>query len=447
MVAGEFLLAAGTFVLALWLLHGGDLDTARSAEPFWILLAALFATLIVMGIASMGLYSIQQRLRMEGVFVRLLVAHALAATGLAVLDLFGAFIMERSLWFLAFAFSLPATGGARLFFQLALDDEYFRRRVLVIGAGKRAANILELRRRSDQRGFRIVAFLPAAGDKSRLDDERVAETELSLLDYARQARVSEIVVAMDDRRRGLPIRELLNCKLSGIGVVDLLEFLERETGRVKVDLVNPGWIIFSEGFSRVTRRRLISRSFDLFASAGLFVVAAPIMVVTGLAVLLESGRPLLIRQRRVGLIGKEFTLYKFRSMRKDAEADGEAKWAQAGDNRITRVGRVIRRLRLDELPQLVNVIRGDMSFVGPRPERPEFVAGLVKTVPYYHERHYVKPGLTGWAQLCYPYGASEKDALAKLQFDMYYVKNRSLVFDLMILLQTVEVILWQKGSR
>jgi sugar transferase (PEP-CTERM system associated) len=324
----------------------------------------------------------------------------------------------------------------------------FRRRVLVYGAGDRAARLLELRRRSDQRNFRIVSFVPAPGDKRIVDDRRVLGGDVaSLYEQALADRVNEVVVAVDDRRRSFPVAELLKCKFSGIRIVDLLEFLERETGRVKVDLAHPSWLIFSEGFDRITRSRFGFRMLDLLTATFVFVVALPVMALVALAILIDDGRPILYRQRRVGLNGENFTLYKFRSMRKDAESEGSAVWADRSDTRATRVGRVLRKFRLDELPQLINVFKNEMSFVGPRPERPEFVEQLACKIPYYHERHYVKPGLTGWAQLSYPYGASEQDALAKLEYDMYYIKNRSLVFNLIILLQTAEVVLWQKGSR
>jgi len=234
--------------------------------------------------------------------------------------------------------------------------------------------------------------------------------------------------------------------LSGIRVIDLLEFLERETGRVKVDLMGPAWLIFSSGFQRVEGRQPGFWLLDILACIVLSIFAVPLSIVIACAILATDGFPVLYQQRRVGLLGEEFNLYKFRSMRKDAEANG-AVWATSDDDRVTPLGRILRKYRLDEVPQLFNVFRGDMSFVGPRPERPEFVAELAKKIPYYHERHCVKPGITGWAQLCYPYGASEKDALAKLEYDMYYVKNRSLIFNIIILLQTVEVVLWQKGSR
>jgi len=446
-VGAEFLSALVAFFLSASMVTGGDLRLARELEGALLPQGLTFAFAAILGIATMGLYSTHQRLRVEGIVVRLTVGIALAAVGLAVLAFLIPLVDERVIWLAAVGLSLPLVGGSRMMLQLLMDDELFRRRVLVFGAGKRAASLLELRRRSDQRGFRIVAFVATESDGDRIDDSRVRAYDAPLLTMAHEGLVSEIVVAVDDRRRSFPIRELLECKLSGINIVDVLDFLERESGRVKIDLVNPGWLVFSEGLSKSARRTISSRVFDLLMSITLLIVALPLMLITAAAIFLEDGAPVLFRQARVGFLGEEFTLYKFRSMRKDAEADGQARWAQMNDTRVTRVGCVIRRLRLDELPQLINVIQGDMAFVGPRPERPEFVDQLAETIPYYHERHYVKPGLTGWAQLSYPYGASETDALGKLQFDLYYVKHRSLIFDLMILLQTVEVVLWRKGAR
>jgi sugar transferase (PEP-CTERM system associated) len=252
---------------------------------------------------------------------------------------------------------------------------------------------------------------------------------------------------MDDRRRGFPIRELLECKFSGVYVIDILGFLERESGRVNVELMNPSWLVFSEGFTRKPSRQISSRILDIVAGLALLIVSLPIMLFVAILILLEDGRPILYRQVRVGLLDSKFELLKFRSMRVGAESDGEARWAQPGDARVTKVGSWIRKLRFDELPQIFNIIRGEMSLVGPRPERPEFVSQLAETIPYYQERNCIKPGLTGWAQLRYPYGASERDSLEKLCFDLYYVKNQSFLLDLVILLQTAEVVIWRKGSR
>jgi sugar transferase (PEP-CTERM system associated) len=261
--------------------------------------------------------------------------------------------------------------------------------------------------------------------------------------------VDEIVVAMNDRRAAFPVRELLDCRLAGIDVTDLSTFLERETGRVRLDVLNPGWLIFGEGFKRGSFRLQSARVVDLVAASGLFILTCPLMVATLLAIKLEDGwrSPIFYQQERVGFGGRIFRLLKFRSMRVDAEAAGQAQWAQKNDSRVTRVGAVIRKLRIDELPQILNVLRGEMGLVGPRPERPQFVKQLAEKIPYYIERHSVKPGITGWAQLCYPYGSSERDALEKLQYDLYYIKNSNLLWDLAIIAQTLEVVVMGKGAR
>jgi sugar transferase (PEP-CTERM system associated) len=337
----------------------------------------------------------------------------------------------------------------RLLFERIVDQDTFKRRVLVYGAGRRAASLLELRRRSDQRGFRLLGFMATEADEVSPPDDRLIPRPKDLFAWANEHEVDEIVVAMDDRRRGFPMHEFLECRLAGIEILELTSFLERETGKVRLDVLNPSWIIFGEGFRVSYVQRALERAFDLLASLGLLLVSAPFMLAVIVAIWIEDGprAPVLYRQRRVGRYGAVFEVLKFRSMGVDAEPAGEAVWAVRNDPRVTRVGAVIRKTRLDELPQLVNVLRGDMSFVGPRPERPEFVHQLEERIPYYRERHTVKPGITGWAQLCYPYGSSERDAIEKLQYDLYYVKNRSLLFDLVILIQTVEVVLWGKGSR
>jgi sugar transferase (PEP-CTERM system associated) len=254
---------------------------------------------------------------------------------------------------------------------------------------------------------------------------------------------------MDDRRKSFPLHELLHCRVNGIDVLELVSFLERETGAVRLDVVNPSWIIFSPGFRRSWLRDFVGRSLDITASVLLLAVAWPLMLLAVVAIKLSSRfrDPVLYRQNRVGKDGRVFKVLKFRSMSVDAEADGVARWASAEDERVTGVGAWLRRSRIDELPQLWNVLLGDMRFVGPRPERPEFVSAFAENLPYYRERHSVPPGLTGWAQLCYPYGSSEQDAIEKLKYDLYYIKNRSFLFDLAILIQTVEVIIFGKGAR
>ncbi len=241
----------------------------------------------------------------------------------------------------------------------------------------------------------------------------------------------------------------MNCRQIGVHITDLTTFFERESGMIKLDLAEPSWLVFSHGFDLSPLRKASKRTFDLLIASIVLLLAAPFMLLTALAIRLESGKgqPILYRQERVGARGRVFNLIKFRSMRTDAEKDGVARWATKGDDRVTRVGRIIRRTRLDELPQLWNVLRGDMSVIGPRPERPQFVEQLAEKIRYYNLRHCVKPGLAGWAQLRYPYGASEADAREKLKYDLFYVKNHAMLFDLMILIQTVEVVLFGRGVR
>ena len=410
-----------------------------------------FALSCGLALTAMGLYSARQRARTTGVILRAGVGFLIGTILVMVASYFDELLRPNPtqllLW-TATAFAL--TAGARAAANRFVDENLFKRRVLVYGAGQRALSLSRLRRRADQRGFLIVGYVAAPGERVLVDAARLlAGTADQMLDLARSCKVDEIVVAMDDRRLGFPVRELLNCRLGGIEVIDLVSFLERESGRVQVDVLNPSWMIFGEGFRRNPFRQVTKRIFDTMAALVLLAITWPLMVLAALAIVVEDGlrAPVFYRQSRVGLDGQIFQVLKFRSMRVDAERDGRPRWASSSDARVTRVGRLIRKVRIDELPQILNVLRGDMSFVGPRPERPEFVARLGETIPYYDERHCTKPGITGWAQLCYPYGASEQDAVEKLQYDLYYVKNHTLLIDILILLQTVEVVLFGKGGR
>jgi sugar transferase (PEP-CTERM system associated) len=448
------LIEGSLFVYAPYLaaaLRFGSSTTER-ATPTGNLLptALLFGFLAVMALFAMGLYTIRQRSDAAGTVLRV-VAGLVVAAALSALVYYAIPNLEigRGMLALTTLIGIASSIVARLLFERIVDQDLFKRRVLVYGAGRRASSLLDLRRRSDQRGFRLVGFIPTEGDEGSTPVDRLMQRPDDLYSWVVQNPIDEIVVAMDDRRRGFPMYEFLECRLAGIEIIELPTFLERETGKVRLDVLNPSWIIFGEGFRASLIQRAIERVVDLAVSLSLLILAAPAILLTAIAIKLEDGldAPIVYRQRRVGQHGVEFDVLKFRSMRVDAEPSGQAIWAGKDDPRITRVGAFMRKARIDELPQLINVLRGDMSFVGPRPERPEFVQKLEHTIPYYRERHSVKPGITGWAQLCYPYGSSEKDALEKLQYDLYYVKNRSLLFDLAILIQTVEVVLWGKGAR
>jgi len=271
--------------------------------------------------------------------------------------------------------------------------------------------------------------------------------EGSLVNYSLENNIDEIVVASDERRNNIPVDELFACKIRGIEITEILDFIERETGQIAVNLIYPSWIIYSNGFASVNYlRNALDWIFNASMALILFVFTWPIMLITIILMKLDEGirAPIFYFQERVGLDGEPFNIIKFRSMRLDAEKFG-AQMASENDPRITKIGNYLRKYRIDELPQMYNVICGDMGFVGPRPERPEFVQGLIKNIPYYNERHNVKPGLTGWAQLKYPYGATEADSLEKLKYDLYYIKHRSFLLDLLILVRTVEIVLFGKG--
>jgi sugar transferase (PEP-CTERM system associated) len=411
----------------------------------------VFAGVLFVSMAAMGLYNSRQRSRLAGLIAR--VAASVLGGGMFITILFYIFPtlhIGRGALLLSLAIAFGGSVVARVVFDTLVDEEIFKRRVLVYGSGRRAVSIARLRRRSDRRGFTIVGYVPAEGDEiTEVPPGEKLPTDVDLLTLCERHRVDEIVVAMDDRRRRFPMDQLLECRLEGVEILELVSFLERETGKVRLDILNPSWMIFSEGFRQGRIHDTLERLFDVVASLALLILAAPLMIATVLAIKITEGprASIFYRQVRVGQYGRPFRLLKFRSMREDAEKDGKAQWAQKNDSRVTAIGAFIRLTRIDELPQILNVLRGEMSFVGPRPERPEFVEQLEERIPYYRERHTIKPGITGWAQLCYPYGSSEQDATEKLQYDLFYVKNHSLLFYLAILVQTVEVIVWRKGAR
>jgi sugar transferase (PEP-CTERM system associated) len=384
---------------------------------------------------------------------RELVVGILQGTGAAAIALAGVSVLVPSLLIGSGTFAtmlvllLVLVPVWRLAFDGLTSDPHLEERILVVGTGSLARIVAQQIRRQHDFAYRVVGFVEdgdAAAEAAAVAPVLGAPSDLPRIVDAQ--RIDRIVVGLADRRGRLPIDELLRAKLAGVRVEDAATTYERITGKILVDDLKPSWLIFSDGFhaSRITR--VVKRAFDLiFGSVG-SIVAAPIMLATALAIRIDSAGPALYRQERVGENGRVFTLYKFRSMRIDAE-QGTPVWAKDKDDRVTRVGRFIRLSRLDELPQLWNVVRGDMSFVGPRPERPFFVEQLAAAIPFYMARHAVKPGVTGWAQVKYRYGASIEDALEKLRYDLYYIKHQSLVFDFTILVDTVKVIVSGKGAQ
>ena len=443
----DFLLLITAAELA-WVVRARQIDMFVDPLTTRLLPLLTFAVAVQTAMIAVGVYGIDALLSLRFAAARLLVAISLGVIFMSIMffALPGITLWRsNSLYAMVFAYVLMVM--VRALFGKLLGSDGFKRRLLVLGAGPRAARIRSL---AAEKG---VGFI-VVGHVAMNDCEPVIPTAINrvhienLAEHATLLNASEVVLALEERRNALPYNDLIRVKTTGVHVNELTSFLERETGRVDLDTVNPSWLIFSDGFS--SGRRLSSfakRIFDILASLVLLVVAAPLILIGAIIVKLESKGPAFFRQTRVGLYGEPFELIKLRSMRQDAEVNGEAVWAQKNDPRITRVGKFIRMTRIDELPQAWSVLKGDMSFVGPRPERPEFVTDLETKLNYYAERHMVKPGITGWAQINYPYGASLEDARHKLEYDLYYAKNYTPFLDVLILLQTFRVVLWPEGAR
>lgn len=416
--------------------------------PVWP--KALFVALVMLSVmAASGLYHSEFRNGMSEIGIRLLLAFSIGGVALVLLVywlasmLFGA---REMLWSLATAFTLVLF--IRLLFFRWTKLGVFKPRILVLGTGSRAVKVDEVSQQRFGGGVEVVGYMSSNLSPHAVAASRILPEEDSLLEAIQKHGVNEIVIAVRDRRGGnLPIHELLKCRMRGVQVTELSSFFERECGQIKLDSLNASWMVFNDGFNQSGARDAIKRLFDICVSLTLVLLTSPIVLLTWLLIKLEDGGPALYSQERVGENDQVFTIYKFRSMCIDSEKDGKPRWAAANDSRITRVGNIIRKIRVDELPQIFNVLRGDMSFVGPRPERPFFVQKLEAEIPYYGVRHCMKPGITGWAQVQYDYGSSVDDAIEKLQYDLYYVKNHSLFLDVLILFQTVQVVLLGKGAR
>lgn len=446
LVGLELALLAATFYLGVWLRFMGDPDGLAEVAPLQG--KAILYALVVMGcMMTMGLYNRHFRDSTLQVVLRLGGSLVMGLVIMVVLFyMFPGLVIGRG----AFALVLLFSGGllvvSRLLFQHIGTVDGLKRRILVLGTGQRASVIDRvMRRQADRRGMSVVGYLQLGEDLPQVKGRVIAHSE-PLPELVRRHRIQEIVVAVDDRRRNFPLREIVECRLIGIDVVDIISFVERQCGRILLENLYPGWLIYSEGFYHGGMRAVWKRLFDLVVSLTMVAVTWPLMLLAAISVIVDSRGPILYRQVRVGENGRAFRVLKFRSMTVDAEKDG-AQWAQKNDARVTRFGGFMRQYRIDELPQLFNVLKGEMSFVGPRPERPEFVEELSGKILYYAERHRVKPGITGWAQINYPYGASQRDAEEKLSYDLYYVKNYSIFLDLVILLQTAQAVLWKKGGR
>jgi sugar transferase (PEP-CTERM system associated) len=428
------------------------------AETFMVELESprlqLVSFAVVMSCCSlaMGVYTSIFREGLAGMLLRTIVGYFFLGTAslTIIYYLFPMMYLGRGVLAFAIMFSLVFVLVIRALFYKVVDLAQLTRRVVILGAGNAAKLIIEKTQAlNGELGFQLYGCVICGQGDVQVDPNLMIEQPEDWISFVKEHNVSEVVVAPDERRRSeggqIPIDDLLDCKLRGIRVTEPVAFIERELLRIEVSMLRPGWALFSDGFVYSQMRDILKKVFDLSVALLILLLAWPFMLLTAIAVKLESDGPILYKQIRVGLNGKEFSIYKFRSMAQDAEKDGKAVWATKNDARVTKVGAFIRNTRLDELPQLYNVFSGDMSFVGPRPERPQFVEELKEAIPFYDARHRVKPGLMGWAQLKYSYGASVDDAQNKLKYDLYYVKNHSFFMDVLIVIQTVEVVLLGKG--
>jgi len=450
LILAEAALVYGSIIAAVYLRVGVNDTAFELIDKYGYWKAALATFFCLAGFYLFDLYDFVVMHDRRELVLRLIQALGLAWIALAMCFYFyPGLMLGRSVSLIALPLALTLMVGWRVSIHWFLGHPDFGERILIVGSGDSAIEIArEVLSRPDA-GYRIVGFVGNDAEQlgKSLINPRVIGLTDHLTDVVKAANVDRIVVAMGERRGQFPTDKLLQLSLTGlVSIEEGAAFYERITGRVSLGMMRPSWLIFT-GPGRKAKLASISRNVvhRLAALMGAFL-SLPIVLVTAILIKLESRGPVFYKQERVGKNGRAFTLIKFRSMRVDAEADGPV-WASKGDDRTTRVGRVIRKVRVDEIPQFWNILRGEMSFVGPRPERPHFVAQLAQEIPYYEQRHLIAPGLTGWAQIKYPYGASIEDARQKLQYDLFYIKNYSLVFDAIILFETIKIILFGRGAQ
>lgn len=436
------------FGLRFWV----DGDPLNNSLPV-VSNATLFCIVMLAAMMSMGLYRRDLRDRFITTSIRIFIS---LLFGLIILYAFYVIFPESFLNHGVLGLGIFCAFLCILLFRLLwqIHSDTYVKRVMVIGAGEKAKQLEELRRKTDRIGIDIVGYidLVATGKREIVEDRIIKEVNgepFIYAEYFKQHNIDEVVVALDEYRNHFPTEDILNVKMHGIQVIDINTFLERQLGKINLNTLRPSNLIYSDGITRNSLKAFCKRLEDIFISAGLLIIAAPVMLIVSLMIWFESGckGTVIYRQERTGMNNRQFNVLKFRSMSEDAEKDGVAQWAKKDDNRVSRIGSFIRKTRIDELPQLVNVLKGDMSLVGPRPERPYFISDLSEKIPFYQLRQYIKPGITGWAQICYPYGASINDAREKLQYDLYYLKHHNIFLDILILFQTVAVMLSCKGGR
>lgn len=449
-VIGEGILIFLAVILASYFLFGREMGMQSMLEIIWpkVLLISLVTQITMY---HNDLYEINSIPNSVDLSYRLVQSIGITSIVLAILYfLLPDLIIAKWVFFANLVFLLIFLVCWRLTYSYVLRKKLFTEKTILLGSGELAGNILDEIAGKKDLGYNVASIIAREEDKPFATQNKMIKVHYgfdNICDLAETHSASNLIVAFDEKRGVFPYDELLACKVRGINIIDGESFYERITGKLLVEKINPSWLIFSDGFVKSEISRFSKRLVGLLTSSLFLVILLPFLLLVALFIKLESRGPVLFTQERVGEDEKIFTLYKFRSMKPDAEKETGPVWAEEDDPRITRVGKIIRKLRIDELPQLWNVFMGDMSFVGPRPERLFFVAQLKKKVPYYNERASVKPGITGWAQVKYPYGSTEKDALEKLKYDLYYIKNMSIVIDLIVIFNTIKIMLLGRGAR
>ena len=446
----EFSAAFGAVYLGTIIRLFGSENNIDSVSEQFLLTACIISLTIVFSMSALGMYQLSFREGIRNTFLRLMPSLALAlALVTLIFYMFPTFYLGRGAIGLIFVIATVGILFVRLLVFKSSESSLLRSRIIFLGTGAMAQECHELAISNiGHHEYDIIGFVPVVNEERKVLTKYVLPSEQSVASLAAKHNADVIVVAVQNRRGGqFPIQDLLNCKLRGTRVIDAAAFIEREACQLRVETLQPGWLVFGDGFNQNFMRRLIKKLFDMSVSAIIFLISLPVMLITTILIFLEDRGPIFYQQERVGKNGKTYMVLKFRSMGINAEKPGTPQWASANDPRTTRIGKIIRQLRIDELPQIINVLRGEMSFVGPRPERPYFVDQLCKDIPFYNMRHSVKPGITGMAQVRYAYGASVEDSKQKLQYDLYYVKNNSLFLDILILFETVQVVLLGKGAR
>jgi len=409
--------------------------------------AVLFSVLIVIIYFFVDLYDIEKNDGKKEIFSKILLA---ALVAVLISGAFYYFIpgvqLGRGILFLSFGITVIFSTVWHIGYGSLMKLSVISSRVLILGTGPIAQTMGNLML-SNTNGLTLAGYVNCSGEAVHVPRDYIVGDGNDLLELATKEKAQKIVVSLSERRGTFPVREVLNCKLQGIDIVDGLSFYEEVTGKLLIENMNPSHLIFSEGFRVTIIRRYLKRVFDLFFAVIGIILSIPLLLIIPVLIKLESKGPVLFRQNRVGEGEKSFSLYKFRTMFDGAEEKTGPVWSREGDIRITKFGKFLRKTRLDEIPQLFNVILGEMSFIGPRPERPFFVESLKKQIPYYSERHCIKPGITGWAQVKYEYGDSIEDTIEKLRYDLYYIKYQSIALDFLILLETMKVVFFGKGGR